>query len=143
MLCEVELWQLIMCGTSLESIGVQGSNGISIYNLKMVSTGLSENRAKALGMNVKSTTFEDLQKPEFMENENKKVLIKIVYDATTRVILGAQIASEHDISMAIHLFSLAIQERVTIDRLSLTDIFFLPHFNKPYNYITMAALTAK
>ena len=132
-----------VCGTSLESIGVQGSNGISIYNLKMVSTGLSENRAKSLGMNVKTTSFEDLQKPEFMENENKKVLIKIVYDASTRLILGAQIASEHDISMAIHLFSLAIQERVTIDRLALTDIFFLPHFNKPYNYITMASLTAK
>ena len=132
-----------VCGTSLESIGVQGSNGISIYNLKMVSTGLNETRAKTLGMNVKSTSFEDLQKPEFMECENKKVLIKIVYDAATRVILGAQIASEHDISMAIHLFSLAIQEKLTIDRLALTDIFFLPHFNKPYNYITMAALTAK
>jgi len=25
----------------------------------------------------------------------------------------------------------------------LTDLFFLPHFNKPYNYITMAALTAE
>ena len=132
-----------VCGTPLETIGVQGSNGISIYDLKMVSTGLNETRAKGLGMNVKSTTFEDLQKPEFMECENKKVLIKIVYDAATRVILGAQIASEHDISMAIHLFSLAIQEKLTIDRLALTDIFFLPHFNKPYNYITMAALTAK
>jgi len=132
-----------ICGTPLESIGVQGSNGINIYNLKMVSTGLSETRAKALGMNVKTTTFEDLQKPEFMENENKKVLIKIVYDASTRVILGTQLASEYDISMVIHLFSLAIQERVTIDKLALTDIFFLPHFNKPYNYITMAALKAK
>ncbi len=132
-----------VCGTSLETIGVQGSNGISIYDLKMVSTGLSEGRAKAIGMKVKTTIFEDLQKPEFMECENKKVTIKIVYNEETRVIVGAQIASEHDISMAIHLFSLAIQEKVTIDKLALTDIFFLPHFNKPYNYITMAALTAK
>lgn len=132
-----------VCGTSLQTIGVQGSNGISIYDLKMVSTGLSEARAKAMGMDVKATVFEDLQKPEFMEHDNKKVTIKIIYDAKTRVIVGAQIASEHDISMAIHLFSLAIQEKVTIDRLALTDIFFLPHFNKPYNYITMAALTAK
>ncbi|MDO5085322.1 MAG: FAD-dependent oxidoreductase, partial [Erysipelotrichaceae bacterium] len=131
------------CGTALESIGVQGSNGINIYELKMVSTGICETKAKQLGFDVKTTTFEDLQKPEFMEHDNHKVLIKIVYDAETRVILGAQIASEHDVSMAIHMFSLAIQEKVTIDRLALTDIFFLPHFNKPYNYITMAALTAK
>ena len=60
-----------------------------------------------------------------------------------RVIVGAQMASRYDISMGIHLFSLAIQEKVTIDRLKLLDLFFLPHFNQPYNYITMAALNAE
>lgn len=44
--------------------------------------------------------------------------------------------------MAIHMYSLAIQEQVTIDKLQLLDIFFLPHFNQPYNYLTMAALNA-
>ena len=41
------------------------------------------------------------------------------------------------------MFSLAIQEKVTIDRIALLDLFFMPHFNQPYNYVTMAALTAK
>lgn len=31
----------------------------------------------------------------------------------------------------------------TIDNLKLFDLFFLPHFNQPYNYITMAALKAQ
>lgn len=130
-------------GIALESAGVQGSNGISIYDLKMVSTGLTLNKAKALGIDALSTDYEDLQKPEFIEHGNPPVKIRIVYHAKTRVILGAQLASDYDMSMGIHLFSLAIQEKVTIDKLALTDIFFLPHFNKPYNYITMAALTAK
>ena len=51
--------------------------------------------------------------------------------------------SDYDISMGIHMFSMAIEEQVTIDKLKLFDVFFLPHFNKPYNYITMAALGAK
>jgi hypothetical protein len=38
------------------------------------------------------------------------------------------------------MFSLAIEQQLTIDKLKLLDIFFLPHFNQPYNYITMAAL---
>ncbi len=38
------------CGKKLETIGVQGSNAISIYDLKLVSTGLSEQKAKQLGM---------------------------------------------------------------------------------------------
>lgn len=131
------------CGVELESIGVQGSNGISIYGLNMVSTGLTEQKAKSLGMDVLSTQFEDLQKPGFMEHNNEKVLIKIVYEKTSRRIIELQIASKQDISMGIHLFSLAIQEKVTIDKFKLLDIFFLPHFNQPYNYITMAALSAK
>ena len=131
------------CGKKLETIGVQGSNAISIYDLKLVSTGLSEQKAKQLGMDVLSTSFEDLQKATFIETTNPKVNIKIVYDAKTRVILGAQMASTYDMSMGIHMFSLAIQEKVTIDKLKLLDIFFLPHFNQPYNYITMAALSAK
>ena len=131
------------CGKKLETIGVQGSNAISIYDLKLVSTGLSEQKAKQLGMDVLSTSFEDLQKATFIETTNPKVNIKIVYDAKTRVFLGAQMASTYDMSMGIHMFSLAIQEKVTIDKLKLLDIFFLPHFNQPYNYITMAALSAK
>ena len=130
-------------GHELEGIGVQGSNGINIYDLKMVSTGLTLEKAKAAGYNAVETGFNDLQQPEFIKHNNHEVAIRIVFDKDTRVILGAQMASHEDISMGIHLFSLAIQEKVTIDKLALTDIFFLPHFNKPYNYITMAALTAE
>ena len=130
-------------GTELESIGVQGSNGISIYGVNMVSTGITEENAKKIGLDVLSTSFKDLQKPAFITYNNDNVMIKIVYEKESRRIVGAQIASTQDISMGIHLFSLAIQEKVTIDKFKLLDIFFLPHFNQPYNYITMAALSAK
>ena len=131
------------CETPLKSIGVQGSNGICIWDLKMVSTGITLDKAKSLGYDAVATDYEDTQKPDFIQHDNYKVKIRIVYDKKTRIILGAQMCSEYDISMAIHMFSLAIQEQVTIDKLKLTDIFFLPHFNKPYNYVTMAALMAE
>ena len=130
------------CGTAIESIGVQGSNGISIYGLHLISTGLTAEKAAKFGYEVETTSFEDNQRPEFMK-ENDIVKIKIVYDKKSRRVLGMQCASRYDMSMVNHMFSLAIQEHVTIDRIALLDIFFLPHFNKPYNYITMAALTAK
>ncbi|MBQ3104745.1 MAG: FAD-dependent oxidoreductase [Lachnospiraceae bacterium] len=129
-------------GTPLEAIGVQGSNGISIFGYNMVSTGLSVKAAAKFGVEVEFTDFEDLQRPGFMK-ENAKVQIRIVYEKSSRRIVGAQMASDEDMSMGIHMFSLAIQEKVTIDKLKLLDIFFLPHFNQPYNYITMAALGAK
>lgn len=132
-----------VCGNAIESEGVQGSNAISIWGLHMVSTGLSLKKAKQFGFHALVSDFEDYQKPTFIESGNHLVKIRIVYEEHTRRILGAQVMSEHDISMVIHLFSMAIQEKVTIDRLKLFDVFFLPHFNQPYNYITMAALQAK
>jgi len=131
------------CGTPLESAGVQGSNGISIYGYNMVSTGLTFAGATAAGFDAAHTDFEDLQKPGFIAEDNYSVKIRIVYDKTTRRVLGAQLASFVDISMGIHMFSLAVAKQVTIDELKLLDIFFLPHFNQPYNYITMAALSAE
>lgn len=129
-------------GTRLDSIGVQGSNGISIFGYNMVSTGLSVAAATRAGLDVCHADFEDLQRPGFMR-ENANVKIRIVYECGSRRVVGAQMASTEDISMGIHLFSLAIEEGVTIDKLKLLDIFFLPHFNQPYNYITMCALGAE
>jgi NADPH-dependent 2,4-dienoyl-CoA reductase/sulfur reductase-like enzyme len=131
------------CGTALESPGVQGSNGICIFGYKMVSTGLNTGAARKFGYVPESAEFEDLQKPAFVTEDNHKVKIRIAYDKNTRRILGAQMASYQDISMGIHMFSLAIEEKLSIDKLKLLDIFFLPHFNQPYNYITMAALSSK
>lgn len=130
-------------GTPLEAAGVQGSNGISIWGLNLVSTGLSVTAAEKNGVDVKYTDFEDLQKPGFIKGENDTVKIRIVYETSSRRIVGAQLSSREDISMGIHMFSLAIAKHVTIDELKLLDIFFLPHFNQPYNYITMAALSAE
>ena len=130
-------------GGDVESNGVQGSNGISIYGLNMVSTGLTEEKAKRFGFNPAVVESTDLQKPPFMKDENEDVTIKIVYDKDTRKVLGAQMVSLMDISMGIHMFSLAIQEGVTIDRLQLLDLFFLPHFNQPLSYIAKAAISAE
>ncbi|BCJ97480.1 NADH Oxidase [Anaerocolumna chitinilytica] len=131
------------CGNELESVGVQGSNGISIWGLHMLSTGLTLAKAEKLGIKAAAVDYEDYQKPAFIEKNNQKVKIRIVYDKDSRVVLGAQMTSEYDISMGLHMFSLAIQEKVTIDKLKLVDLFFLPHFNQPYSYIALAALKAE
>ena len=97
------------CGKVLESVGVQGSNGISIWGLHMLSTGISLARAKRMGYDAAAADYEDWQKAEFMENGNHKVKIRIVYDRKSRIILGAQMCSDYDVSMGIHMFSMAVE----------------------------------
>jgi len=132
-----------VCGTGLQSAGVQGSNGIQIYDYKMFSTGLCLEKAKAEGFDATFVDYTDTQKFGFMPGQSEEVKLRIIYDAATRKILGAQMASYYDVSMGLHMFSLAIAKGFTINELPLLDIFFMPHFNQPFNYITMAGLTAK
>ena len=96
-------------GTPLGIYRRTGSNGISIFGYNMVSTGLSVTAAEKNGMKVSHTDYEDLQKPGFMK-ENEKEKIRIVYETESRRVVGAQMASTADISMGIHMFSLAIEE---------------------------------
>lgn len=132
------------CGDEIESLGVQGSNGICIFDYKMLSTGLSEKKAERAGIEVESVELTDLQKPAFIQKEeNADVKIKVVYEKATKRIVGAQMASTYDISMGLHMFSLAIQEQLTVDRLKYLDLFFLPHFNQPFNYINQVLLKIK
>lgn len=128
-------------GTNIKLNGVQGSNAIHIYGLTMTSTGINTNAALSRGYDIDSVIVEDNIRPEFMP-ANNKVTIKIIWDKKTLKILGAQIMSKEDITLAIHMFSLAIEVGYTIDKLATLDLFFLPHFNKPENFITKAGLLA-
>ncbi len=130
-----------VCGAGLEMLGVQGSNAIHVLGLTLCSTGLTEATAEQKGIEVDSVQLKDLIKPAFMK-ENDEVTIKIVWEKSSKRIVGAQLASSADITLALHFFSLAIQEKYTIDKLALTDTFFLPHFNQPHNFITKAGLMA-
>ncbi len=129
------------CGTDISMLGVQGSNAIKIFGLTLCSTGLTEGEAKKAGFNVNSVTVCEDILPGFMP-ENEKVTLKVVWDKDSRRIIGAQMMSRENITLALHFFSLAVQEKYSIDKLALTDLFFLPHFNQPHNFITKAGLLA-
>jgi len=93
-------------------------------------------------MKVSSNFVEDASRAEFMPTYDQ-VKIKVVYETESRRLVGAQIMSKGDYTLAIHTFSLAIQKQMSVDEFALTDFFFLPHFNKPISYMTSVALTAK
>ncbi len=130
-----------VAGVKVPMQGVQGSNAIHVFGQTLCSTGLTEKVAKKLGMEIDSVIVTDNIKPEFM-SKNDTITLKIVWQKDNKEIIGAQIASKADITLANHFFSLAVQEKYTIDKLALLDLFFLPHFNKPVNIITLAGLEA-
>ncbi|ENY53995.1 NADH oxidase [Metamycoplasma alkalescens 14918] len=129
----------IIRGNVLKSPGYTGANGISVFGLNMASVGISVEAAKKMNLEVDSIYFKDLDRPEFMSSTNE-VLFKVIWEKKSRRIIGAQVASEKNHTETMYMMALAIQKDLTIDELPLIDIFFLPHFNKPFNFISLAGL---
>ncbi len=127
---------------TLKYIGTQGTSGIKIYDYCIASTGVTEESAKLQGMNVYAVTIEDTDKPVFMP-EYYDLILKVVYEKKSRKILGAQIISKADLTQSMNTMSVCIQKEVTIEELSIIDFFFQPHFNKPWNFLNLAGLSAK
>ncbi|QSF13525.1 FAD-dependent oxidoreductase [Mycoplasma sp. Mirounga ES2805-ORL] len=124
--------------------GVVGTNAINVFGCHYASTGFTEEVAKSKGMkNISSIYFEDNDRCEFMKS-TEKVGIKIVYDRETFKLLGVQIGSwgKANHTEVIYMFGLALQQGLTLPQIALTDVFFLPHFNKPFNFFLVPILKA-
>lgn len=123
--------------------GVQGSSALTVLGYKFASTGINESLAKKLNIEIESVLINDWYKMSFVPEELKaKVMFKLIYDKKTKVVLGAQIMSKHDLTANINAMSLAIFNKMTIEQLAYADFFFQPEFDNPWNVINTAALKA-
>jgi NADPH-dependent 2,4-dienoyl-CoA reductase/sulfur reductase-like enzyme len=122
---------------------IVGTNAIHVFGHKMASTGISEEAAKRQGIPVAVNYVEENDRPEWME-EYTTTKFKIVYEKDTLRLLGAQVASSHGESHTetIYYLALAIQKNLTLLDLAFTDVYFLPHFNKPFNFVLAAVMEA-
>jgi NADPH-dependent 2,4-dienoyl-CoA reductase/sulfur reductase-like enzyme len=122
---------------------VVGTNAICVFDHKLASTGISEETAKRFKMNVATSYIEDNDRPEFMDSYTK-TRIKLVYDKDTLRLLGAQIGSygEANHTEVIYYLALAIQQNLSLVDVAFTDVYFLPHFNKPFNFVLASIMQA-
>lgn len=124
---------------TIRYMGTQGTSGIKIYDQNIATTGLTETTALRMGMNVKSITILEHDRPEFMPTF-EDINLKVVYEEDTRRIVGAQVMSKVDVTQSINTLSVCIQNKMTMDELGFVDFFFQPHYNKPWNFLNQAGL---
>jgi len=128
-----------VAGVQIESVA--GTNALCVFGNNLASTGLCETVAKAIGMDVGSSFIEDADRPEFMQDYGV-TWIKLVYEKSTLRLVGAQIGSRGEVNHTevIYFLALAIQKSMGLLDIAFTDVYFLPHFNKPFNFILTAIL---
>ncbi|MDR1033607.1 MAG: FAD-dependent oxidoreductase [Bifidobacteriaceae bacterium] len=127
-----------------KSIGTQGSSSINAYGFIVSTTGLTFGAAQATfskrNIEVSKTDFTALVKPKYLVgDENAEVTVRLVFETESKRLLGACIASTYDISSALHMLSLAINQNMTLYDLRYVDMFFSPWQNQVYNFVLRAA----
>lgn len=121
--------------------GTQGTSGLYLFGWKIGSTGVTIESAEMNGLDVEGTYFEDNYRPEFMPT-TEKVMMELVYEKGTNRIVGGQLMSKYDITQSANTLSLAVQNKMTVEDLAISDFFFQPHFDRPWNYLNLLAQEA-
>lgn len=126
----------------MKHLGTQATSAIKIYDNHIAASGMTEEAVKAAGIPYQSVLVKDAYRPEFMPTA-EQALLKVVYRADDRVILGAQIHSTVNLAQMMNTMSVVIQNKMTIDELALVDFFFLPHYDKPWSLLNIAGIQAQ
>ncbi|MCK8635120.1 FAD-dependent oxidoreductase [Apilactobacillus kunkeei] len=139
--------QGILVGKNIEKpttkyMGTQSSSGLQLYDYALVSTGMTVGMAERKGIKASSVVVEDNYRPEFMPT-TEKVLMELVYDPSTRRILGGSLMSRYDISQSANTLSVLIQNKNTIDDLAMVDMLFQPNFDRPFHYLNILGQAAQ
>lgn len=122
---------------------IVGTNALCVFGINFASTGVTEKSAKLFNLDVASSTFFDNDRPEWM-NEYGLVGVKIIFEKKSLRLVGAQIISFNEFNHTewIMALGLAIQKKMSIIELAFMDVYFLPHYNKPFNFLLGSIMNA-
>lgn len=99
------------------------SSSLKMDDLEIARTGLTETEAKQRGIRVKSAMASAYDRPGICPDPNL-VTVKLVYDASSRRILGAQAWGRKHVTDRINAIAVAIHAGMTPEQLGQVDFVY-------------------
>lgn len=131
-----------LCGNDDVFPGIVGSTVCKVFDYCVARTGLTEAEARKLGYNVVTVLAPAPDKAHFMP-ESKPLLLKLVVDAETRRLLGAQATGPGEGAKRIDVAAMAITGGMTVDQLANVDLCYAPPYAPAMDNIITAANVAR
>lgn len=122
--------------------GSLASSCIKVLDMEAAVTGLTEERAKALNLDFKTKCITNYNQTHYYPGR-EKLLIKLVYDAKTKVILGGQIAGYKDAVQRANVLATAITAKMTTEQLGMLDLCYAPPFATTWDALNIAGNASK
>ncbi|MDN6195346.1 MAG: CoA-disulfide reductase [Atopostipes suicloacalis] len=127
---------------SIEYPGHLGTGAVKVGNFEAGSTGINEADAKGLGIDYKTTSITASNHTGYWPNRTP-IDIKLVYEAKSKKLLGAQVFGEQDAVLRLTGLTTAIHAELTTDEIGFIDYSYAPPFATTFEAINIAANTAK
>ena len=118
------------------------SSCIKVMNMEAAATGLTEEKAKKLGLNYKAKFISDFNQTNYYPGRDK-IYVKLVYDADTKVILGGQVAGFKDSVQRANVLAAAIFGKMTTNQLGMLDLCYAPPFARTWDVLNVAGNVSK
>ena len=122
--------------------GGLGTSAIKAGHYEAVVTGLTEKQAIELGYDIKTTLIETNNHASYYP-DLQDIMIKLVYDAKTFVLYGAQMFGKNETVLRATGFTTAIHAGLTTKEIGFIDYAYSPPFASTWEAINVAANTAK
>ncbi|HIP57974.1 MAG TPA: pyridine nucleotide-disulfide oxidoreductase [Archaeoglobus profundus] len=122
--------------------GVLGTTIFKVFDLNVARTGLSEKQAKELGYEVITALVPGPDRSHYYPGQ-KPIRIKLIADAKSGKILGAQIVGLGVVDKRIDVVATAIQMNATIYDLANLDLAYAPPYSTALDTLIHAANVVK
>jgi rhodanese-related sulfurtransferase len=118
--------------------GVVGTAVLKAFDHNVGKTGLTEKQARDLGYTVVSTLTPSPDSPHFYP-DNKLILVKLVADAHTGKLLGAQVMGPGEAVKRVDVLATAIRFGAGVNEVSELDLGYAPPYSTAIDVAAHAA----
>ena len=122
--------------------GTLASSCIKVMNMEAARTGLSEKEVKDLGFDYKTKFITDMNQTSYYPGR-KKIYVKLIYDAHSKVILGGQVAGYKDAVQRCNVLAACIFGKMTTEQLGMLDLCYAPPFARTWDVLNVAGNVSK
>lgn len=131
-----------LCGGDETFPGVVRTCSFKVFDHGVARTGLSEREAREAGFDVVTALLPSLDREHFLPDA-KYLMTKLVVDAQTRRILGAQCLGPGRAEKRIDVVATALSSRMGVDDLANIDLSYSPPFALAMDNLLTAANVAR
>ena len=131
----------VLGGKQPKPFALVGCTAMRLFGTDVAKVGLSEEDAARAGLDFKTNTITGNSYASYYGKE--KVVVKVVYDAKTRKILGAQTCGQGIVVPRANYYAIAIRAGLTVDEFGFMDLCYSPPFGGVWDAAIIASNTAK